>query len=655
MIRILLVDDQKSIRERLKSLLETEPDFDIVGMVDNGYDAIEQVKLLLPDVVLMDMEMPDIDGVLATKIIAHSSIETKVLVLTSYDSHEYVAKSIYAGAKGYILKGAPADEIREAVRFVNRGYMQIAPGLFEKFMPTPPSNSEVGSSLEFKPRARNQAIPVDFASDGIDRNETRPGKLELTGIGEIEVPKSRTKRSDLELDRPSELIVDITALNPPRKSIGWYQAAALVLAGLGLTSALYLLRQGLNKPADVHSHQERSLRLQDLPFTGKIEPVRVFKVDASIPGPIEAIYVKVGQSISAGQRLLTIRNTEAERTNHSKTQQQQQLIAIHKQAALQQVAQQQQQLRQQQQVSIGERQAAAGRIQSVLVAIANYQRNLAPLRQQVAAANIHLNIATSPAQLPIDQKRAAIDRAQAIYDRTLATYQRLVQYQSEGAISQERLAQAEQEMTVAKSDLNIAQSDYTQTIAAAQAATTKQAAQTQVTRLQQQLTLEEQAGQLQQLQAQLTVARSDYQQIESRLQQIQRQQAMLTVATVPTPPQPILESTIVEVLAPIAGTVLELPISQGDRVFIGNKLLNIADPRKLKIGLQLQPQQAALLKLGQRAVVKIGTQIDSQEAIGSITNIAPPIDRSSQQIEVEFTNVKPTLLVGQMGTVYFPN
>ena len=77
MIRILLVDDQKSIRERLKSLLETEPDFDIVGMVDNGYDAIEQVKLLLPDVVLMDMEMPDIDGVLATKIISHSSLKTK--------------------------------------------------------------------------------------------------------------------------------------------------------------------------------------------------------------------------------------------------------------------------------------------------------------------------------------------------------------------------------------------------------------------------------------------------------------------------------------------------------------------------------------------------------------------------------------------------
>jgi hemolysin D len=110
MIRILLVDDQKSIREWLKSLLETEPDFEIVGMVDNGYDAIEQVKLLLPDVVLMDMEMPDIDGILATKIIADSSLKTKVLVLTSYDSQDYVTKSIYAGAKGYILKGAPTEK-----------------------------------------------------------------------------------------------------------------------------------------------------------------------------------------------------------------------------------------------------------------------------------------------------------------------------------------------------------------------------------------------------------------------------------------------------------------------------------------------------------------------------------------------------------------
>ena len=348
MIRILLVDDQKSIRERLKSLLETEADFDIVGMVDNGYDAIEQVKLLRPDVVLMDMEMPDIDGVLATKIIAHSSIETKVLVLTSYDSHDYVAKSIYAGAKGYILKGAPADEIREAIRFVNRGYMQIAPGLFEKFIP---NNGEVGL-LELKTKEAN----APTASDRFDRS----GKLELTGIGAIQPAKSRSIVPTPDFDQPSELILDITALQPPRRSIGWYQAAALVIAGLGLTGSLYLLRQGLNKPADIPDRQEKSGRLNDLPFTGKIEPVRITKIDATTPGTIDTIQVKVGQSIKVGDRLLTIYNIDAEGANKAKLLQQKELIASQKQAALQQSAQQQQQLIQQQQILLGEQQAAAG-------------------------------------------------------------------------------------------------------------------------------------------------------------------------------------------------------------------------------------------------------------------------------------------------------
>ncbi len=652
MIRILLVDDQKSIRERLKSLLETEADFDIVGMVDNGYDAIEQVKLLLPDVVLMDMEMPDIDGVLATKIIAHSSSETKVLVLTSYDSHEYVAKSIYAGAKGYILKGAPADEIREAIRFVNRGYMQIAPGLFEKFIPTP-LDPEFGL-LERQPQQQSHPHPVDFASGTGYRDDFRQ-TLELTGIGTIEVPKSRAALSELDRERPSELILDITALNPPRKSIGWYQAAALVFAGLGLTASLYLFRQGANKPASIPNRLEQSRRLHDLPFTGKIEPVRLFKIDASIPGPIEAIHVKVGQSVKAGDRLLTIHNVDAERNNQAKLAQQQQLVTLEKQAALQQATQRQQQILQQQQILSGERQAAAERINTIQLAIANYQHNLAPLRQQVAAANIQLNTVVQADPLPIEQKRQVINRARSIYEQTAATYQRLAQYHSEGAISQERVEQAQKELTVAKSDLNIAQSDYDNAIASAKTAATKQVAQTQATRLQQQLTLQEQAGQLQQLQAQLKVARSDYQQLGSRLQQLQQQKAVAISPNLPIGQKPVLESTIVEVLAPIAGTVLELPISLGNRVFVGHKLLGIADTKKLKISVDLNPQQAAFLKLGQRALVKVGAQVESQESIGSITNIALPIDRSTQQVEVEFSNSKSTTPIGQIGTVYFPN
>ena len=230
MIRILLVDDQKSIRERLKSLLETEPDFDIVGMVDNGDDAIEQVKLLIPDVVLMDMEMPDIDGVLATKIISHSSLKTKILVLSSHDSDEYVADSIHAGANGYILKGAPAQEICDAVRFVNRGYIQIAPGLFEQFIP---NKIEAGTSAS----TRNSNTQIDY-----------PQGLELTGIN-----KRKNKVTNLGAS------LAIISLLRSRRSIGWYRTTALLLAGLGLTGSLYLFRQSANNPADNLPHpQDRS-------------------------------------------------------------------------------------------------------------------------------------------------------------------------------------------------------------------------------------------------------------------------------------------------------------------------------------------------------------------------------------------------------------
>jgi hemolysin D len=649
MIRILLVDDQKSIRERLKSLLETEPDFDIVGMVDNGYDAIEQVKLLLPDVVLMDMEMPDIDGVLATKIISHSSLKTKVLVLSSHDSDEYVADSIHAGANGYILKGAPAQEICDAVRFVNRGYMQIAPGLFEKFIP-----DRVDGALEWKPRQHNSQMPVsrlDF-----------PGSLELTGINK----KNATIVPGSEFDQPSELILDITAFGRSRKSIGWYQATALVLAGLGLTCSLYLLRQSLNKPATTPDPQDRAHKLHNLPFVGKIAPQHITKIDATIPGIVSVLPLQIGQEVRAGDRLLTIRNVDAERTNQAKILQQQQLDAERQQVAIQQAQQQQQQLSQQQQLLLGERQAAAERINSIQIAIASYQRNIAPLRQQVAAANVRVNlVATQPEQVPIRQKREAITRAQAIYGQTVATYERLAQYQSQGAISQERLEQAQKELTVAKSDLSIARSDYDSLVASARVATDKQIAQTQSTQLQQQLALEEQAGQLQQLQAQLQTARADARQIETKLQQLQKLAAdrrQAPAAGMTANRQPLLEPTKIEIMAPVAGMAIDIPIAVGDRVFSGSKLMSITNPKQLKIGVDLEPQQAALLKPGQRALVKVGSALESQELSGLVTSIAPPLvgnvapveNRSTQHIEVEFTNPKPIVLIGQTGTVYFP-
>jgi hemolysin D len=115
-IRILIVDDQKMIREGLKALIKTESDLEVIGTCDNGKSAIEQVELLQPNIVLMDMEMPGMDGMEATRIICNKFQNVKVLVLSTFDTQEYVARSLSSGAMGYLLKGTPAEELTDAIR-----------------------------------------------------------------------------------------------------------------------------------------------------------------------------------------------------------------------------------------------------------------------------------------------------------------------------------------------------------------------------------------------------------------------------------------------------------------------------------------------------------------------------------------------------------
>lgn len=145
MIRLLLVDDQSLICQGLKAMLTLEPDLQVVGTADNGETSIEQVAALQPDVVLMDVRMPVMDGREATRIICQQYPQTKVLVLSTFDDDRYVAQSIRAGAKGYLLKDMPSQELAQAIRFVHSGYTQLGPGLMEKLMANVPDLETVTS------------------------------------------------------------------------------------------------------------------------------------------------------------------------------------------------------------------------------------------------------------------------------------------------------------------------------------------------------------------------------------------------------------------------------------------------------------------------------------------------------------------------------
>lgn len=134
MIRLLVVDDQSLICQGLQAVLEQETDLKVVGSARNGEAAIAQVAALRPDVVLMDIRMPLMTGIEATRLIIEQFSSTKILVLSTFDDDRDIAQAMQAGAKGYLLKDMPAPELVEAIRLVHRGYCQMAPGLMEKLL-----------------------------------------------------------------------------------------------------------------------------------------------------------------------------------------------------------------------------------------------------------------------------------------------------------------------------------------------------------------------------------------------------------------------------------------------------------------------------------------------------------------------------------------
>jgi len=141
MIRVLLVDDQSLLRMGLRLILEAEPDLEVVGEAADGATGVSMASSLHPDVVLMDVRMPGMDGIQATAAIT-ASRSSKVLILTTYDLDQYVFAGLKAGASGFLLKDAPPDELTSAIRTVAAGEAVLAPTatrrLIDQFAPLLP-------------------------------------------------------------------------------------------------------------------------------------------------------------------------------------------------------------------------------------------------------------------------------------------------------------------------------------------------------------------------------------------------------------------------------------------------------------------------------------------------------------------------------------
>jgi DNA-binding NarL/FixJ family response regulator len=128
-IRVLIVDDHPVVREGMRALLQSQPEFEVVGDAPSGDVAVERAGELLPDVVLMDLRMPGVDGAAATAEITTRYPQVHVLVVTTYDSDADILRAVEAGATGYLLKDTPSDELYAAVRAAARGETVLAPAV----------------------------------------------------------------------------------------------------------------------------------------------------------------------------------------------------------------------------------------------------------------------------------------------------------------------------------------------------------------------------------------------------------------------------------------------------------------------------------------------------------------------------------------------
>ncbi|EGW37292.1 response regulator transcription factor [Desulfosporosinus sp. OT] len=163
-MKVLIVDDDALIREGLKILLEIEADFQVVGTASNGQEALEMCRKEKPELVLMDIRMPIMDGVLGTKLIKSHFQEIKVVILTTFKDDEYIKEALKSGAEGYILKNQPADSIIESLRAVGKGNIVL--------------EREVANALSSMLKEGKKGAP-----ENLDISQRELGILKLVGEG----------------------------------------------------------------------------------------------------------------------------------------------------------------------------------------------------------------------------------------------------------------------------------------------------------------------------------------------------------------------------------------------------------------------------------------------------------------------------------------
>ena len=392
MIRILIVDDQKTIHEGVRVLLDRVPEFRIVGTANNGIEAIAQVDKLKPDVVLMDIEMPELNGLEATEIISQCHKGVKVLILTSLDRHDSIDRALAAGAVGYLLKNMSDRELIKAIQCAFEGCTEIKPSIgFKKSDPNPISQAVAQSSS--------------------GSNQTTATKI---------APQITTSNLDITSN------LNNTDTTPKRSTIPFKKSVLLGgLIGLSLLISAIAIFSLLKSKASDPITTDRAKQTPEAIETAKVTPVsKVIATGKLLPeggvikisvinaqdSRVEKLLVQEGDFVEANQAIAILQGEEKA---------QQQLRD----------AQANVEIKQGQLSRIQQGEAKQGEITGQLAVISEIEARLATETRQ---------------------KEAQISQAEATLRNALGKYQRYTPLAQEGAIGVSLLNDVQEELEKAK-------------------------------------------------------------------------------------------------------------------------------------------------------------------------------------------------------------
>ena len=257
-VKILLVDDQKCIQQQYKEILSDNAYLKVVGTANDGQEAIAQAESLQPDVIMIDIEMPNMNGIEATKIISQRFPDCKILVVSSHDQQEYVQQAIAAGADGYILKNAAVEDLTMAIHSVCRGYSHLAPKLLQKILLAP------------------------VAKD-----------VSLT-----ETPKSSKLNKSPETIRRRWIFSVITSL--------------VLFSAIAIGFRALSQKQANNQPSlkELTVPVETESLTVRVEASGTVEPIETVNVSSEVVGKLAELYVERGDTVKAGDVLARLDYSE---------------------------------------------------------------------------------------------------------------------------------------------------------------------------------------------------------------------------------------------------------------------------------------------------------------------------------------------------------